>query len=664
MRTATPWWLSWAHLFALLVLLFSQRFLGPWATLQWFTTVATLVAIFTVLGIRVLAVVRTHDARRRVERTLLLATAGTVLSIVFYALSTRWGMHFVGQASLKDTGTHHWRTAMYALSAAAAIASVLPIIMIEAVLGTPRRERIDLGGAGDDTVEYRRVREVGLAGLTVAFAAALLMTTCSVAHQRNHRTDVSYFRTSAAGDSTKRILQNTSEPITVLLFFPAVNEVKDEVRHYFEELKSATGKVTIEEHDLVADPALATRNKVTKDGSIVLVRGEGDAAKSEKFEMDTDYEKARRATKAAATTHPGLRNLDSAVNQALMKLVREKRKAYLTVGHGEINDPDSIDPTMRDRMPDARATVIKSVLTSQNYEVKNLGVMDGLDSKVPDDATMVLVLGPHQAFGDDELAALDAYVKGGGNLLVSLDPDGDAVMGPLEQTLGVHFDKNPIVDDKEFVEQRGPRVPVTNQFSSHASITSLSKVASNVGLPLLVVGSLEDVGAAGGDDQNKRTYVIRSMESSFRDLDNSGSFSDGTEKRDRYNVAAAIEGPAGEAGKPGFRAMVFADREFFVDRPVQQGGQMYLTAWGGPMVADAIRWIGGEVDFAGEVTNEDDVAIEQTHKQQAWWFLLTIFVSPVLLLSIGLTLSKTLNPARRRKYPKVAPPTDNVEKSS
>jgi hypothetical protein len=183
-------------------------------------------------------------------------------------------------------------------------------------------------------------------------------------------------------------------------------------------------------------------------------------------------------------------------------------------------------------------------------------------------------------------------------------------------------------------------VPITNQFSSHASITSLSKVDSNVGLPLLMVGSLDDVGEAGGDGQLKRTYVIKSMQSSFRDLDGNGAFTDGSEKRDRYNVVAAIEGPkstnADGTDADGFRAMVFADREFFTDRPVQQGGQVYLTAWGGPAVADAFRWLGGEEVFSGDVSNEDDVSIEQTNKQQAKWFLVMIAGAPLMVLGLGL----------------------------
>src|SRR5688500_1226672 len=207
---------------------------------------------------------------------------------------------------------------------------------------------------------------------------------------------------------------------------------------------------------------MAEDHKVTKEGSIVLVRGEGEKSKSEKIEIDTDIEKARRPVKTTSTTRPTLRNLDAAVNAALMKLVRDKRKAYLTVGHGEINDPESLDPAIRAKLPDAKATVIKAMLQAQNYEVKNLGLIDGLGSEIPEDATMVLVLGPRTPLLEEELGALDRYLERGGSVLIALDPRSDAVLGPLESRLGVHFDRTSILDDKNFVAQRGPRWAITN----------------------------------------------------------------------------------------------------------------------------------------------------------------------------------------------------------
>jgi LPXTG-motif cell wall-anchored protein len=238
-------------------------------------------------------------------------------------------------------------------------------------------------------------------------------------------------------------------------------------------------------------------------------------------------------------------------------------------------------------------------------------------------------------------------------VLFALDPKSDAVLGPLEARLGVHFDRSSILDDKNYVAARGPRWAITNQFSSHASITSLSKAASNEGVLLLDSGSLDDRDF-GGDpaaEKPKRTYVIRSMQQSFRDLDGNGGFTEGTEKRDRHNIAAAIEGPTlagaaeGEEGAAGFRAMVFADLDLFVDRPVQQGGQIFLETWGGQMPSDAIKWVGGEEIFSGDITTENDVEITQSKRQDSWWFLLTIIGGPAIVLGAGLLTT------RRRKRP-------------
>lgn len=666
MRTATPWWLAWSHLAALLLLFLSQRLLGSWEGVQSATTVAAFVALAAVIGVRALAVVRTTDNRRKVERTHLLAAVGTLLAVVLYALSTKWGMGMVGLDDLSAQGAGRWQKAMWVLSAAIGAGAVLPIVMIEATLGTARRERFDLGSAGDhDAVEYRRVREVGLSGLTVALAAGFLMVTCNVAQQRNLRTDVSYFKTSAPGESTQAILKNTSEPVKALLFFPEINEVKDEVRAYFEQLGKATGKVAVEAHDIVTAKALADEHKVIKDGTIVLVRGEGEARKMERIELDTDIEKARRAVKTASVTRPTLRNLDGAVNAALMKLVREKRKAYLTVGHGEINDPDSIAPDLRAKFPDARATVIKTLLQRQHYEVKNLGLMDGLGSEIPDDATMVLVLGPRTPLLDEELATLERYVARGGNVLIALDPMSDAGLGALERRLGLRFDRTSLVDDKNFVAQRGPRWAVTNQLSSHASITSLSKAAANAGVLLLDAGSLEEVpfaeDAVVDGAEPKRTFVIRAMKEAFRDANGDGAFTDG-EKRDRWPVAAAVEGPktTGDDGaeQAGWRAMVFADVDLFVDRPTQQGGQLFLETWGGPMPEDAIKWVGGEEVFSGEITVENDVEINLTKAQDSWRFLVTIVLAPMLVLVAGLLGT------RRRRIARASDQTKPTQKQS
>ncbi len=54
-----------------------------------------LVLILGITGLRAYTTMATTGARRSVERTLLMCQAGVLVALVFYALTTKWGMgHF------------------------------------------------------------------------------------------------------------------------------------------------------------------------------------------------------------------------------------------------------------------------------------------------------------------------------------------------------------------------------------------------------------------------------------------------------------------------------------------------------------------------------------------------------------------------------------------
>lgn len=659
MRTATPWWASLLFGAGLFLLLVGERTLGDGSSRLLFTGVGTLLVLGTT-GLRAYAMLASRDARRRVERTLLVCQLGALVALLLYALTTPTGQGLIGMDTLTGKGELRYQGAMTVLWLVIMLASIVPLAMIELSLGTARRERLSLGPAaagGDEAVEYLRVREIGWSGLTVAFACAFAMVTCRVAEERNVSKDVSYFRTSAPGESTIKITQSLPEPLKVLLFFPSVNEVKDEVRTYFSTLAGATNKVQLEEHDRLVSADLATKYRVNKDGVVVLTRGD----KSETLELDVDFKRAR----AAFRTNTTLRNLDREVNTRLLKLVRERRKAYLTVGHGEINDPSSIDRAVPFEVPPRQVQVFRRRLADLGYEVKNLGLID-LARDVPEDATVVIMLGPVQPLMATELEALDRYLAKGGRLLVAMDPKSLATLGKLEGRLGFRFDPASLTDKDRYLRLRGNdadrRVVITTQFSSHASTTALSRM-SEAGLPLVDSGALFEVDFAAelGADKPKKTVVIRSAETSWLDRNNDYELTDkpaagqAAEKRDRYNVAAAIEGPKRKAAdgkeQDGFRAMLYADADLFADAVVDAGfGQRALVMIGGPILEDAVRWLGGEEFFAGEVVTEEDKPIQHSKDQEKRWFLLIIVGLPLAVLGLGLTATM----ARRRRK-KAAP---------
>ena len=627
MRTASPIWFTAQFVVGLVLIFIGER---PFNHIGEVHMMASGIGGITVIGftaLRAWTFMATTGARRNVERTFLLCHAGVMLALLLYVTTTGWGHGLLGIHGDLVHGTTRWDTPMTVLWSIIMAISLIPLVMVEFSLGSAMRTKLvvsDLDGkdADDASVEAFRVREVAGSGLMMALAAAFLMVTCNVARQRDVTRDVSYFRTSAPGTSTISMVNSLEDDVQVLLFFPDTNEVKEQVRSYFERLRSETGKIVISLHTKEVSAALAKEHRVTKDGTIVLVHGD----KSESITVKTEMASARRTE---------LRTFDQKVNAALLSVIRAKRTAYLTVGHGELNDADSLGP-LAAKYPDAKAAVIKSNLGDLGYTVKDLGLMQGLGDEIPEDATMVLALAPRTPFADEETAALDRYLARGGALLLSLDPLGDATISPpLDRRLGVTFDNGSLMDDKSHMRQAGNPsdrlVVITNQFSSHASITTLSRGSAREGIVVFNSGSLVEVSYPEGDEMKpKLTHVIKSLGTTWANRNDNFTM-DGPEKRAKYNIATAVEGTTTPDGADNpMRAMVFADGELFMD-PVQQ---RYLFAQ--TLFADAVRWLGGEELFAGETVSEKDVLIKHTKSRDVMWFYLCIVGAPFFVLAMGL----------------------------
>ena len=667
-KTSTPWWVSALLALGLLLLFAGERVLAHLDTastvLSWFG----LILIAGSTAIRFWAFRRAKDSRRNVERLLLFCHAGVIAALVIYYLfGTEGGQEMVGidpenAGKASTMALVGWLLVMGL--------SLIPLLMVELSLGLTGRDWFPKPGgevADEAAVELYRVREMATSGLTIALAAGFLLLTCNVAKERDIREDVSYFKTSRPGAATINMTSSLKLPMRVLIFFPEVNEVADEVEAYFRQLGDETGKVVVERHDRVASPGLAKELKVNVDGTVVLMRGETPEEKearekaerdaksktpdqkplpaSEKLTLPVDFAKARREK---------LREFDGEVQKALMKVLRAKRVAYFSVGHGELNDPKSAG--VRDLVdPGARSANFKQILQILNYEVKD---WEGFGKPVPDDATMLVVLGPRTPLIEEDLKSIAEYLDRGGALFMALDPKSEATLGMLEGRLGVKFDKTPITDDKNFfIARRNPsdhRFVVTNQFSSHASVTTLSRAGVKAGIPLLEAGNLVDADfmVEEGVTPPQRSYIIRSMTSSFADKPGPTSpqgnyvYDKGSEERRRYNVAAAVEGQdrSEESDKKDaksdqkdkvkkgsdMRAMVFADVDIFEDRALASFAPLQFV------VRDAALWLGGEEELAGETIDEKDTVIEHTKSEDVVWFYLSLVGAPVVILGFGL----------------------------
>lgn len=269
-----------------------------------------------------------------------------------------------------------------------------------------------------------------------------------------------------------------------------------------------------------------------------------------------------------------------------------RRVAYLVVGHGEINDPDSIPAASKATSLERRSTRLVERLQALNFQVERLG--SELAKNVPADASVVLLLAPITALRTAEWAALSRYLDRGGALLVALDAHAAPSLGAIGTRLGVKRARGRLVDDKAYLPQRGDksdhRNVITTQFGTHPSTDALQK-SINKGLILMDSSALELVPVANV----KQTVTLRSAETSWLDVDDNLSFDAKKETRQRWPVGVAIELPTKA------RVLVFGDADLFGDALVRDASQQAkVILISGPLIVDSVRWlVGDQVPPAG-----------------------------------------------------------------
>ncbi|MEI9950666.1 MAG: Gldg family protein [Pseudomonadota bacterium] len=620
---------------------------------------------------------KTGGERKSIESLLAVLSLTGVLSLAIYFATTDAGVDKLGLGSMALTKKEHLLGVLRVLWIALSAVSLVPMLFAETALWPMRRA---------ERPESRRVRAAASAGLTLVVASIYGALLVYAAGGVPWKADYSYFKTSRPSESTRKVAASLAEPVKVVAFFPDVNEVRSEVASYLRELATGMPKLQVQVSDRLLSPKLAKELRATQDGVIVFSRGSVNYT----VNLGTDIEAAR----------PKLKTLDKDVKEQLLKLARARLTAYLTVGHGELNDAGKGKDD-----PARSASIARALLQKQNLTLKDLGLGQGLASDVPDDADVVLALGPSEPFAAEEISSLQRYADRGGHLFIAFEPDANPAqlsapkqgestptaasaaavalpapaasaaskksagsekptpaepaepappwMAALAGIAQLTYTPTVLANDHAHVRlsfNNSDQVRlISNSFSSHASVSTLSRNSSAAAVVFFGAGSLERAANATA----KIDFAVRAPSGSFGDRNKNYVQDKDSEKTGSFNLAAAVSRPiAGGAAPPAptankdkkpadkkpeskeMRAFVVADSDAFGDLVMSnvRGNQVFL--------ADAVRWLVGEASFAGAETSEEDVRIETTKQQDLSWFYATIFGAPCLVLAAGVVVSR------------------------
>lgn len=556
---------------------------------------------------------------RKVELRLLWATGGVLGSLALYALTTDWGLKLLGVAGNPDSKVP---TVLGVLWVAGFVVSGAALLFIELAY---RRMPIA------EAVEFRRVRTSAQAGVGLALSVVFLFSINYAANARDHKVDLSYFKTTKPSVSTLRMVKALNKPVTIYLFFPEVNEVLDQIRPYFQEVASMSDRLKLKVRDYALAPKLARDQRVRGNGFVVMVRDSGPGHQLQQFEIGTKLDQARDR----------LKKLDASFQESFMRLTRERREVYLTSGHGELSNAGSSasqDPTQR-------FEDLTMLFRRSNVMTRRLGVAQGLANEVPPDAPAVVIVGPTKPFLPEEARALLKYVQNGGRVVLMVDPDVDSGLDPFLHPLGVTIPKGVLVSDHNFLRRTQTDADrgnvYSNRYTSHPTVTLASRHASQVATIFVHGGAVQKYDGKDVLPNVKLAFPLRSTGNFWLDQNGNYQLDQGTEKEGQQNMIAAITVP-NKHGDDG-RVVVIPDGNFVSDALLRNAGN-------GLVFGDIMQWFLGQEQIAGDVSSEEDVRIMHTRDQDKYWFYGTSFGAPLPLLGVGIWMAFR----RRRRGRKAA----------
>ncbi|HEX6836679.1 MAG TPA: DUF4350 domain-containing protein, partial [Polyangia bacterium] len=538
----------------MLLAFIGERIIGA-GTARALTGVGVL-CIGVAIAVRAARAKRASADRAAAERMLVALYAVGALAVALYVAQSDLSSTVLGKPLERD-----WP------KLAAVLATLWPVVWLFSALPIIMGEFSYGAVARSPRLEIARIRDAVWSGVGLAGAVVFAFALCYVGSERDKKVDLSYFRTAKPGESTKKIVEQMDQPIQVSLFFPPSNEVKEEVIGYFDDLQKASSEVQVQVYDRDVDPAKAKELGVTGNGIVVIARG----AHREQMSVGLELEGARAQ----------LRNLDRDVQTRLLKVAKPPRTVYFVTGHGE-RTFDPVGDT------DKRATIrdMREIFQQQGYTVRQLGAAEGLASDVPQDASLVVIVGPQKDFLPEEAASLQRYFQRGGRIFIALDPEsGDehALLAPL----GVKYVTAMLCNDVAMARKANQITDreniVTASYSSHPSVTTLGRYGGRAPLIMIGAGHFEEQKDKPKD--NIVDVTVRAHPATWDDLNGNFQFDAPAEQRKAYELAMAITKKGKDKDKKDEgRVILVGDSDFVSDG--------VIGAYGNPLfVLDGAKWL-------------------------------------------------------------------------
>lgn len=376
-------------------------------------------------------------------------------------------------------------------------------------------------------------------GAMIIVVLVALICVNYLANLHNKSWDVTQEKLNSLSDQSTNLLKNLKDDIDIKVFTKgnAGQDKKQEIKQTLNLYTDASNHIKVRFINPYVDNDLAIQylnDLPDRESANIFVFVEHDG---KKIRADQPFDEA-------------------SITSALIKATRKgESKVYFLEGHGEKEISGEGDQSVRD---------LAKSLGESSFKVETLNLLD--KKAIPDDATVIAIVGPSVQFLDQELTWLRDYVKKGGRLFIALDPGQHSNLPNLIKSLGVEYENNYIVTLAPIVGG-GPAMILGRNFDKTDEITRNFPSGSSYSLFYLA----SEVKAAPDKPAGIQVQdLVKSDKYSFTLTDLHQKV---TRKPETNPVTVAVEakGKIDDKETKDFDAVIFGDSDFISNRSLMVG---------------------------------------------------------------------------------------------
>lgn len=432
-------------------------------------------------------------------------------------------------------------------------------------------------------------------GALIALVFMVLVISNFLAVKHYKVWDFSGSQSNTLSNQSIKLVKSLDSELLIRFFYKKGVEGNEDNRKLFRELikkyQDQSPSIKLEFVEVNERPDLAEQYGVTKGSGVIFLEYKGRKNRVEKIE-------------------------EQEVTNALVKVTREKEKnIYFIVGHGERDLEDTKEAN--------GLNVLKLMLENNRYLVKTLAL--NLNAKIPEDADVVVIVGPTQKFLDYEIQGLEEYLKRGGNLLAALKSKQTQGLEVILGRVGIEPMNNYVLNLIETATGKGVQQGQTlgTVFSTTQDITKVfgKNEATIFRNPMSFKRDKVPEGITIDE-------LVKAPESSmsFSSLEITGAGPQGA-----FTLATLAKGKFPGGADKNFEMIIVGDADFL-------GNQLLMQSLNRDLVLNSIASLAKEADLISVAPKENQVT-KLNMTESNFYLFVFLFAVPVPFILLGTSVT-------------------------